>query len=327
VDGGARARVLAAALADCTVDERLRCEFDLVITSVLLDAGAGAEWKYKAQSGPSYTRSEGLAVASFDAFLSGAFSVNRTFPWAADAARLANISVADVEAAFQVGPGNPLVGAEGRAALLRRLGEVVVASPAWFPGQSARPGNLGTRLKAQGGAVFAPDVLRAVLQALTPIWPSRQTLDGQALGDVWQHPAAGWVPFHKLSQWLSYSLCETLERSGSVLLGVEQLTGLAEYRNGGLFLDAGVILPRQPELLAAEHTVASQVVVEWRALTVVLLDQVADLVRKQVGLTAERLPLARVLEGGTWALGRKLAFSKRKDGASPLRIISDGTVF
>jgi len=300
----------------------------LVITSVLLDAGAGAEWKYQAQEGATWTRSEGLAVASFDAFLKGAFSADPVFPWAAHAARLASVSVADVEAAFQVTPHNPLVGSEGRAALLRRLGEVVQATPAWFPGESARPGNLGTLLRAQGAScVFAPDVLRAVLQALTPIWPSRQTLDGHALGDVWQHPAVGWVPFHKLSQWLTYSLCETLERSGATLAGVELLTGLAEYRNGGLFLDAGVIVPRTPELLSAEHAVGSHVVVEWRALTVALLDQVADLVRKQVGLTAGQLPLARVLEGGTWALGRKLAFSKRKDGTSPLRIISDGTVF
>ena len=45
------------------------------------------------------------------------------------------------------------------------------------------------------------------------------------------------VPFHKLSQWLSYSLIESLERSGLKVLHIDQLTGLAEYRNGGLFVD------------------------------------------------------------------------------------------
>ena len=34
------------------------------------------------------------------------------------------------------------------------------------------------------------------------------------MGDVWPHPAIGLVPFHKLSQWLSYSLVEPIEGAG-----------------------------------------------------------------------------------------------------------------
>jgi hypothetical protein len=67
--------------------------------------------------------------------------------------------------------------------------------------------------------------------------------------------------------------------------------------------------------------------VEWRALTVALLDRVADGVRAALGLDAQQLPLARVLEGGTWAAGRRLALARRADGAPPLQIASDGTVF
>jgi hypothetical protein len=88
-----------------------------------------------------------------------------------------------------------------------------------------------------------------------------------------------------------------------------------------------VIVPRDPQLLERAHEVSSPVVVEWRALTVALLDRVAERVRDQLGLGAERLPLASVLEGGTWAAGRELARQRRADGGPPLRVISDGTVF
>ena len=67
--------------------------------------------------------------------------------------------------------------------------------------------------------------------------------------------------------------------------------------------------------------------VEWRALTVALIDRLADLVRAKLGLTPEQLPLAKVLQGGTWSAGRTLARQLRPDGGPPLRVISDGTLF
>jgi hypothetical protein len=44
-------------------------------------------------------------------------------------------------------------------------------------------------------------------------------------------------------------------------------------------------------------------------------------------VSAGDFPLGALLEGGTWAAGRKLAKEKRSDSAPPLTIISDGTVF
>ena len=79
---------------------------------------------------------------------------------------------------------------------------------------------------------------------------------------------------------------------------------------------------------AALHLLlASPLVVEWRALTVALLDRLAVVIRQRLGQDAESLPLARILEGGTWAAGRKLAFERRPDGSPPIKVISDGTVF
>jgi len=170
-------------------------------------------------------------------------------------------------------------------------------------------------------------VLEAVLGALGEIWPGRESLGGVPLGDVWPHPAVGLVPFHKLSQWLTYSLVEPLEQAAVRVVGLDALTGLPEYRNGGLFLDGGVIVPKHRQVYTDVHAVSSTVVVEWRALTVALLDRTARAVRERLGLSVEQLPLAKVLEGGTWQAGREIARERRPDGTPPLRVDSDGTVF
>jgi hypothetical protein len=240
---------------------------------------------------------------------------------------------------------------DGRAALLVRLGEVLQAQ-ATRHGGPARPGRLLDDL-CDGGArtsVAAADVLRELVTAYAPIWVSGSRVLGLPAGDVWPHPWAGdatglagteeagadaagrdpattgWVPFHKLSQWLAYSLLEPLQWAGIEVTGLDALTGLPEYRNGGLLLDHGVIVPRSRADLARTWKPSDPFVVEWRALTVTLLDELATQVRAELGADAAALPLACILEGGTWAAGRRIAQSLR-DGAPPFRIDSDGTVF
>jgi hypothetical protein len=135
------------------------------------------------------------------------------------------------------------------------------------------------------------------------------------------------VPLHKLSQWLVYSLIEPLQEATYVVADIDGLTGLAEYRNGGLFVDTGVHSLRESAHAMQEHDIGSPLVVEWRALTVALLDELAGRVRQRLNVNAASFPLARLLQGGTWAAGRALARTLRPDGASPIRVISDGTVF
>jgi hypothetical protein len=254
-----------------------------------------------------------------------------------DADVLANLTVTDLRRGFQVSDHNALVGLEGRVDLLRRLGALVASKPDVFGRLDApRPGGLFDRLAmlAEKMQLPAPAILSELLQQLGPIWPSRLTLGGVALGDCWKHPAlitndatSGLVPLHKLSQWLAYSLIEPLQRAGIRVTDIDGLTGLAEYRNGGLFVDAGVLAFRDGKDASREHEVASPLVVEWRALTVALLDRVADGMRQRLGLDATSLPLAKVLEGGTWAAGRRLARERREDASPPVKVISDGTVF
>ncbi len=317
---------------------RGRAAYDLAITSVLLDAGAGPDWRYTDhRTGLVLSRSEGLGVASLRMVEVGSFSTNTDDPFRADGAKLANLTAADIARGFQVSGDNPLVGTEGRAALLRRLGDVVRANHAVFgSADRPRPGGLFDHLsaKATNGTLPAPAILEALLLHLGPIWPGRVRLGGLSLGDCWRHPLVrttdasnGLVPFHKLSQWMAYSLIEPLQWAGITVTDVDGLTGLPEYRNGGLFLDGGVISLKDPRDADRAHEPGSVLVVEWRALTVALLDDIAVLVRQGLGMDSVTLPLAKVLEGGTWSAGRRIAREKRAGGGPPLSIVSDGTVF
>lgn len=317
---------------------RARAEFDLAIVSVFLDAGAGPSWRYRdPKTGSAIGRSEGLGLASLAMFTAGAFSASSLEPLRADAETLGNLGVADLERGMQVSQANPLIGTDGRADLLRRLGRLVASKPDIFGSRDTpRPGGLFDRLAtlAEGGKLPAPIILTELLQQLGPIWPSRLTLGGIALGDCWRHPAlitadatSGLVPLHKLSQWLAYSLIEPLQTSGIDVTDIDGLTGLAEYRNGGLFVDTGVLVFRDAEAAQREHEVASPLVVEWRALTVALLDRLAEGVQHRLGRDATSMPLAKILEGGTWATGRRLARERRADASPPVKVISDGTVF
>jgi hypothetical protein len=329
---------IAAARAWPSAAAAARAAFDLAITSVLLDAGAGSRWHYQdVATGLTVARSEGLALASLRWFERGGLSDDARDPLRADASALCRIDAPAVDEAFQSNSDNPLQGTSGRAALLNRLGAAVRARPDLFGlADLPRPGGLFDALAARAsqGRLPAATVLEVVLEGLGSIWPDRPTLGDVPLGDCWPHPALRggrvtdhFVPLHKLSQWLTYSLIEPLEAAGVRVDELGMLTGLAEYRNGGLFLDTGVIVPRDRTALARTHAVSDPLVVGWRGATVALLDEIAPLVARRLGLTVQEFPLARVLEGGTWAAGRLIARQKRADAGPPLQISSDGTVF
>lgn len=331
-----RAGQLDALLGPVDAATRARAQIDLALVSVLLDAGAGPQWVYReTASGQDFSRSEGLGVASFHAFTAGLFSGDPLQPLQVDAAGLAALSTGRLGEAFQVSESNPLVGLEGRTELLRRLG-VVLASRQDVYGPAGRPGALYDAMLPGTDTVrtmAAHDLLVLLLDTLSAIWPAQNAIDGQPLGDCWPHPAldgegltAGWMPFHKLSQWLTYSLLEPFEWSGVRVTGLDALTGLPEYRNGGLLIDAGVLRPLPDDWATRRWSAGDAFIVEWRALTVALLDELAPLVRAELGLSAQQMPLACVLEGGTWAAGRALA-QRLRNGLPPLNIVSDGTVF
>lgn len=307
-----------------------RAAFDCAIVSVLLDAGAGPHWRYRdALTELELERSEGLAMAAWRMFETGTLSSDpERDAFRADAAKLTGLDTATLADVFQVRADNPLLAFEGRVSLMNRLGLLVSGRPELFAREEpARPGGLYDvlRERADGGALPAPVILETLLDAFGPLWENRPMLGGVPLGDCWLHAKIGYTPLHKLSQWLAYSLVEPLGMAGIGVTDLDGLTGLAEYRNGGLFVDMRVLNPRDTADMAGVYRVNDPFVVEWRALTVALLDRIAPLVRERLGVSAAEFPLARVLQGGTWEAGRTLAAAR--DGRPPFRIDSDGTVF
>lgn len=185
-------------------------------------------------------------------------------------------------------------------------------------------------------------IFQVLIKGLGPIWPQRESIAGVALGDVWPcialaqkdlaiHPGTAedisstvgvrfspetrldtdieqkraeiMVPFHKLTQWLAYSLIVPLQTYLELTIeGLEDMTGLPEYRNGtfskqffevysavltsflwtgGLFVDFSVLKLRQETVASAylrgegvstpRFLPSHPAIVEWRAMTVILL--------------------------------------------------------
>ncbi|KIK58056.1 hypothetical protein GYMLUDRAFT_45605 [Collybiopsis luxurians FD-317 M1] len=324
---------------------------DLFVVSVLLDAGAGKDWAYhEEESGQKYSRSEGLAICSIHMFEGGLFSGIPDQPHRVDAAGLSKITVDAVAQHMQVSESNPLVGLEGRASLLRNLSDALLASPELF-GDEGRPGNmldfLERESKMDGSTRLVPlaALWHVLIDGLNPIWPATRTkLAGISLGDVWPCAALksssdsegdDLVPFHKLTQWMTYSLVAAITHTMKwKFIGIEDMTGLPEYRNGGLLLDLGVLtlkpnaLPLDEKSGLPKASSSDPAIVEWRALTVIILDRIADSIRSKLNLSAEQLNTAQVLEGATWKGGREIAKQKRPEtGGPPLELESDGTVF
>jgi hypothetical protein len=188
---------------------------------------------------------------------------------------------------------------------------------------------------------------------LIPIWPQdRTTINGSPIGDAWPLGALAKQsgssledaqvkpefiqPFHKLTQWLTYSLMVPFQRIlGIKWINAESLTALPEYRNGGLFVDMGVLSLKKSALDAGlkasgeslpSFAAGDDVIVEWRAMTLVLIDKLYPMVLSR--MDGAHINMAQLLEAGTWKSGRETAAKLRpKTKSSPIVIQSDGTVF
>ncbi|KAH1285182.1 hypothetical protein KXV52_007678 [Aspergillus fumigatus] len=302
-------------------------------------------------------RSEGTALASYNMFVNGDFStVDSERRDVVMGQALKDFDAATLQRGFQIDEKtNPLVGASSRVELLRALGQSLLNLPEIF-GPAGRPGNLVDYLLSQSSTTkeINYETLWTTLQTvLLPVWPSSRThIDGRPLGDAWplqvladdaqgthqNSKCAHIQPFHKLTQWLAYSLTVPFER----LLGVKWTnmdlgTGLPEYRNGGLFVDLGVLTLKPAAEEHGRHNSGSTLpafeatsdeIVEWRAMTVALLDKLHEQIMNSEVFSGVRLRLAQVLEAGSWKAGRELAAEKRPETrSSPILILGDGTLF
>ncbi|OJJ52769.1 hypothetical protein ASPSYDRAFT_73350 [Aspergillus sydowii CBS 593.65] len=340
----------------CDKLEVTRRLVDLFFVSVLLDAGAGDVWKFtEPGTGKAYGRSEGIAVASMYMMKAGAFSSQTENLLRVDGHGLAALTTDTFRKHFQISAENPILSDTSRVNLLNSVGSSLLALPKFF-GQDGRPGQLVDYLlqTRNESEQLDFDILWSVLQELLlPAWPKDRTqVAGVPVGDAWplqvlervntnqtgRSEALHIQPFHKLTQWLAYSITVPFLRVlGLEWKNVERATGLPEYRNGGLFIDLGVLELRDQTLkqgLASSNqdipsfAASSDVIVEWRAMTVALLDELHKLVSEGLGRQGIRLSLPQMLEAGTWKGGRELAAQLRpQTKSSPILIQGDGTLF
>ncbi|KAL6693436.1 hypothetical protein J3F84DRAFT_380817 [Trichoderma pleuroticola] len=356
IGGVARLEELVQKWQDSEVDdvEITRRLIDLFFVSVLLDAGAGDTWGFREPgSDKAYGRSEGIAVASLYMFNDGAFSSATDGNKATvDGHGLGKLTEDAFVHHFQISPQNPMVGVASRIELLNNFGKSLLSIPEIF-GETGRPGLLVDYLLKDGkDKELNYEALWSILQRiLLPAWPSnRPRINDQPIGDAWPlrvlqdksgdggNPTAGIHPFHKLTQWLGYSLTVPFMKVLKLKwINIETGTGLPEYRNGGLFVDMGV-LKLKPEVLSKGIEASGQalplfsstgdVIVEWRAMTVALLDELHKLVNDILAPQGVSLSLPQLLEAGSWKSGRELAAKHRPETrSSPILIDGDGTLF
>ncbi|KAK8041586.1 hypothetical protein PG994_014593 [Apiospora phragmitis] len=356
---GGRDRIAALlSTFDDSVDMTEKCRrlIDLFMVSVLLDAGAGTSWSFKsAENGRVYRRSEGLAIASLEMFKT------------VDKEGLSKLKVEQLAKGLQSRPGNEIAGLECRAELLTRLSTALQKQRIFF-GDEGRPGNMvdyllshPTTQASSMPIVILPVLWNVLMTSLGSIWPSRTAIDGISLGDAWpcssmpqvsassptspsfspfpnnpQSAGRGeWesiVPLHKLTQWLCYSLMQPMQQLLRIhFAGSDLLTGLPEYRNGGLFVDMGVLnLRKVDEDRGLEHygdycrrhnvranevapmfDPSDDVIVEWRGVTVGLLDKLCDDVNYalRAELNGGEITLGQLLEAGSWKVSFFFSFS------------------
>ncbi|GAA5801190.1 hypothetical protein HPULCUR_006633 [Helicostylum pulchrum] len=333
--------------------EQTRRVLDLMVVAVLLDIDPGQNnWSFREKiSNRVYKRREGIAVAILEMFNSGLFSINPNQPHRVDAEALSNLTVDKLLTGFQTESMN---GLDQRIELLKHLAKTLQDRPDYFGGELGhvpRPGNMmdyllshPTTIKTRKGPLIHLETLWPVVYEIGELWTVSQekTRGGTlGLGDVWPCPSLGdnqFVPFHKLSQWLVYSLIEPMEKlMGAIIEGTEQLTPLPDYSNGGLLIDTGFItlkktdyergitnyrenslLPGQPKIeMIPTFEMSDPVVIEWRALTIAYLDLVAERVRSTMKLSKKTLSLTQLIEGGITSAGKELAEISRPNTQQP----------
>jgi hypothetical protein len=291
---------------------------ELLIISVLCDGGAGTAYQFKDEiSGQIYKRSEALGLASVELYKDLTDNAQKPLDWRI----LESFSVAEALRSFQVSETNPLNGGGKRFELLKGLARSSLRK------ETKRLGDILDLFVAgtDGSRVVSVEMLLSTLiRLMNGVWPERYSRDGVHYGDVFALQENVY-PFHKLTQWMMYSILDALKFLKFSVVGEELLTALPEYRNGGLFLDFGVFSLRKRSTLHRIYRPDDPEIIEWRALTVAAIDELLPLIRRE--LSAPNLSLAQLLEAGTWAYGRELASKLRPGGEPPLALELDGTVF
>ncbi len=326
---------LASAREFQTADELLAAAADLAILAAYMITRTAAGWTYEdTMAGTVSTGRQAVALAAINMFAAGSFSSDVSDPFRVDADALIRLETEELAASLQWD-------AEKDADLLRKLqrhlkrfGEALaLRSDLFGEGQSTRPGTLLVKLGSEGwGSVDATAILDRLLQSLAPLWEGGAAQGDVAFGDSFSYSAMsepdtkGIVPFHLTAQEMVYSLVEPLAWAGYEVDELDTLSGPTDIEHVALFVQTGVLSFKDEDAQLSDEQAANRMI-ETRAVTGALIDRLADMLRKELEVEPEQLPLSCILEGGTSRAGTEIL---RENG--PLReklakILNPSSVF
>ena len=292
----------------CPLNEKIKRLIDLLFVSVLLDGGSGENWKYISNN-IEYRRSEGLGKCVYNMFISGFFSLDEKQPYKVDMNRIKLINLDEFKNEFQISKDNILIGLENRLENLVNFSKFMINNDNFNINNNIRPGNIFDKI--YNNLEIDLDKLYEIIFSFSPI-----------INDVhYYKPLDVYVPFHKILQWLSYSLIDLFKKFNISIRSDNYLTALPEYRNGGFLIDSNIINFKNNNLKNIFHEINSDIIIELRASTIVLIDIIKDKINIK---KKNNLNISQVLEGGTWRYGRYLA---NKNNISPIKIKSNGIIF
>lgn len=326
---------LASARNFQTADELLAAAADLAILSAFMTVQTPKGWTYEDTiAGTQATGSEACALAAINMFAAGSFSSDVSDPFRVDADALIRLSGEELAAGLQwdVKKDAELLSKLQRH--LKRFGEALaLRSDLFGEGEATRPGTLLVKLGSEGwGAVDATVILDRLLQSLAPVWDGGAAEGDVSFGDSFTYTSAreadkpSIIPFHLTVQGMVYSLVEPLAWAGYEVDELDALTGPADAGHAALFLETGVLRFKDEES-ELDPEQALDRMIEARAVTGALIDQLAEMLRKELKVEPEQLPLSCVLEGGTGRAGNEILRENRELRDKLAQILNPGSVF
>lgn len=328
---------LAGARGFETPDAFLCAAADLAILCHVLSVPLRDGWTLTDTiTGETLSGREGLSVGVLSMFAAGSFSSDPSDPLRADAHALIRLEEDEIVWGLQLDRNRDSDTVRSITELFRRLGEASGLRPDLFEIDGAtRPGHLVVPFFAASASapVELAKLLEALLDGLSPMWQGGARLDDVTLGDAWHHSALlqdldapGIVPFHLPAQEMAYALVEPFAQAGVEVVGLDDLTGLANLEHAALFLDAGVLSLKDVGDADPDGPSALDRAIELRALTVILLDRLAVALRNDLEAPEGALPLTCVMEGGTLQAGREVLLKNGELQRKIARILAAGGV-
>ncbi|MEE2866335.1 MAG: DUF1688 family protein [Pseudomonadota bacterium] len=294
-----------------TAEEMLAAAADLAILGTYMKTRHPEGWVFEDRmTETEATGQEASALAAFHMFAAGSFSGEMTDPYRVDAQTLVQMDRMELSEGLQWDAREDDDLLEAMQRHLKRFGEALALRPDLFgEGDETRPGRLAVRMaKESDGVVSARDLLDRVLESLCPLWEGGAGDGNMVYGDSFEHYQRGAVserivvPFHLAAQEMVYSLIEPLAWAGFEVSGLEALTPPADPAHAALFLDAGVLKIVEPDTALSAEAERDRMV-EIRAVALALTDRLAELLRHELKVHQDQLPLTCILEGGTSRAG------------------------